>query len=141
MTATTCHRSRSNKTAVSVTTTASTTTSTSTAERAFENPLLLPIIDITPFEDDHDGDNTDHDLSSDNKKAKQVVAEQIAAACRTHGAFYVKSGDIGGLTETLRRDVFQAARDFFALPEAVKKDLSFAAGGDGLTRGYIGIGG
>ncbi|KAI8816486.1 uncharacterized protein EV422DRAFT_545418 [Fimicolochytrium jonesii] len=91
----------------------------------------LPVIDITPF-------STNAPAGQDSS-AKRDVGAQLAEACSQHGVFYLKSGDIGRLTNEKRLRTFEAAKQFFALPEEVKKAVPISPGG--FTRGYIGIGG
>ncbi|KAI9098870.1 hypothetical protein DFS34DRAFT_93066 [Phlyctochytrium arcticum] len=92
----------------------------------------LPIIDLTPF--DPSAPST-----PESQALKSSVAEQLAAACVMHGAFYIKSGSIGGLTRDMRKQVFDAAGHIFSLPDPIKKSIPIKPGG--FTRGYIGIGG
>ncbi|KAI8920890.1 hypothetical protein DFJ77DRAFT_447739 [Powellomyces hirtus] len=96
---------------------------------ADHNSLPLPLIDVSPF--------NGREASSEAQRA--AVAEELARACATHGAFYFKSGEIGKLTENARLKVFNAAQEFFALPDDVKNKIPIRAGG--FTRGYIPIGG
>ena len=66
------------------------------------NPL--PLIDIAP-------------LYGDDHQAWQQVAEQIDAACRDWGFFYITGHPIG---PARFKDLLDAAKTFFALPEAEK---------------------
>ncbi|KAJ3036656.1 hypothetical protein HDV00_002480 [Rhizophlyctis rosea] len=91
----------------------------------------LPIVDITPLAD-----------PSQPETARRSVVEQLSAACVYHGAFYVKSADIGGLTREFRSQVLDSARALFAVDDAVKEEFKVVRekGREGLTRGYIAMG-
>jgi isopenicillin N synthase-like dioxygenase len=54
------------------------------------------------------------------------VAEAIDAACRADGFFYIAGH---GVPEDLQRDLEEAARRFFALPEADKATVAMTEGG------------
>ncbi|TPX63686.1 hypothetical protein SpCBS45565_g06438 [Spizellomyces sp. 'palustris'] len=92
----------------------------------------LPIIDVTPFAQNASS-------NEDNAREKASTVEQLAAACVTYGAFYVKSGGLGNLTREFRKEVFSAAQDFFKLPQDTRNKIPIRSGG--FTRGYIGLGG
>ena len=72
----------------------------------------LPVIDVSPLVagDDHIGD----------------VAAEIDRACREFGFFYVEGH---GVDEDLLDRLDDAARAFFALPEADKAEIAMARGG------------
>ncbi|KAJ3057310.1 hypothetical protein HK097_009263 [Rhizophlyctis rosea] len=96
---------------------------------------FLPIIDITPL--------ADPNPSPPTAAARRSTIEQLSAACVYHGAFYIKSAEIGGLTRELRSKVFESAKRVFAVSESVKKEYNVVReeGKEGFTRGYIGVGG
>jgi isopenicillin N synthase-like dioxygenase len=65
------------------------------------------------------------------------AAEQIAEACRDSGFFYVTGH---GVPAQLSARLDAAAREFFALPEPVKLEISMARGGR-AWRGFFPVGG
>jgi isopenicillin N synthase-like dioxygenase len=73
--------------------------------------FYLPSVDITPFLED-----------PTSNAAKQVI-EDVRAACISTG-FFQMTGH--GVSETLQKDVFDAAAKFFSLPLDVKTDLNAA---------------
>ncbi|MGL1344654.1 2-oxoglutarate and iron-dependent oxygenase domain-containing protein, partial [Vibrio parahaemolyticus] len=60
------------------------------------------------------------------------VVREIGAACRDIGFFYVVAH---GVPDTLMRETFAMARDFFSLPEAQKSKASILASRH--NRGYV----
>jgi len=85
----------------------------------------LPLIDVAPLA----GDGT--------AGARAGVAEQIQAACRQHGFFYVTGH---GVPAGLLAGLAEASAEFFALPEADKMEIAMARGGR-AWRGYFPVGG
>jgi isopenicillin N synthase-like dioxygenase len=76
-------------------------------------------------------------LVNDAKMGAQVaVADQIGAACRTYGFFYV-SGH--GVPPELLDRLDSASRTFFALPEQQKLEISMSRGGR-AWRGFFPVG-
>jgi isopenicillin N synthase-like dioxygenase len=65
------------------------------------------------------------------------VPARIEAACRSSGFFYV-SGH--GVPATLRSSLDSSAREFFALPDAEKREIGMARGGR-AWRGWFPVGG
>jgi isopenicillin N synthase-like dioxygenase len=61
-----------------------------------------------------------------------IIAAELDKACKSHGVFYLQGHGI----ET--GDVLSAMKQFFALPQALKKSLAVKA--EGISRGYIGMG-
>jgi len=85
----------------------------------------LPVIDVAPLV----GDATAGE--------RAAVAEQIQAACRQHGFFYVTGH---GVRAELLAALAEASAAFFALPEAEKLQIAMARGGR-AWRGYFPVGG
>lgn len=79
----------------------------------------LPLIDVRAL------DGTDSAQIGD-------VVREIGAACRDIGFFYVVAH---GVPDTLMRETFAMARDFFSLPEAQKSKASILASRH--NRGYV----
>jgi len=86
----------------------------------------LPVIDVAPLAG---GDAT--------AAERAAVAEQIQAACRQHGFFYVTGH---GVRAELLAALAEASAAFFALPEAEKLQIAMARGGR-AWRGYFPVGG
>jgi isopenicillin N synthase-like dioxygenase len=84
----------------------------------------LPVIDVSP-------------LLNGGDDARRAVAEQIGAACRDLGFFYVSGHAIA--QATLDR-LAQASHRFFALPEAEKMKIAMRHGGR-AWRGFFPVGG
>jgi isopenicillin N synthase-like dioxygenase len=84
----------------------------------------LPVIDVSPV------------VGGSNAAAEQAVAQQIQAACRSYGFFYVTGH---GVPAALLADLDRASREFFALPEPEKLEISMARGGR-AWRGYFPVG-
>lgn len=78
----------------------------------------IPVIDIAP-------------LAGTDAAAAQQTAALIGAACREVGFFYVAGHSV---PPALSAAVFDAARDFFARPEAEKRKVLYSATGN---RGYV----
>lgn len=85
---------------------------------------VLPIIDMAP-------------LFSPGDAGRTSVAHQIEEACRRTGFFYVRNH---GISDDLIAMLARASREFFALPEDVKLQISMAHGGR-AWRGYFPVGG
>lgn len=84
----------------------------------------LPVIDVTPLvAGDHDNGN---DRDNAGTPGIDAVAAAIDAACREVGFFYIAGH---GVEPGLRRSLDDAARRFFALPEAAKARIAMAASG------------
>jgi isopenicillin N synthase-like dioxygenase len=83
----------------------------------------LPVIDVAPL------------LKQDGGAAH--TAEQIAAACRESGFFYVTGH---GVPDELIARLDESSRAFFALPEAEKMRIAMAHGGR-AWRGFFPVGG
>lgn len=81
--------------------------------------LDIPLIDISG-------------LRSDRLDDRRMVAAELGAACREVGFFYVTNH---GLPDAVRDGVFAAARQFFALPLALKQEVSYTRSRH--NRGYI----
>jgi isopenicillin N synthase-like dioxygenase len=77
----------------------------------------IPIIDIAA-------------LWADDLPARQAVADQIGAACRLHGFFYV----VGAPITALLPRMLEQERAFFALPAQEKAALALDARGRGYKR-------
>src|SRR5215469_7507086 len=84
----------------------------------------LPVIDVAPL--------TGGAVSG----AAGVVAEQIQAACREHGFFYVTGH---GVPAELLDQLAAASAEFFALPVADKLEIDMVRGGR-AWRGYFPVG-
>jgi isopenicillin N synthase-like dioxygenase len=82
----------------------------------------LPVIDVSPLRDGSD---------------PVVVADQIGAACRDNGFFYV-SGH--GVPDELLGRLDALSRQFFALAEPAKLEISMDRGGR-AWRGFFPVGG
>ncbi|MFE8601477.1 2-oxoglutarate and iron-dependent oxygenase domain-containing protein [Archangium violaceum] len=91
--------------------------------RGFEQ---VPVIDVRALVD-----------SSSTLAERQAVAEQMGAACRQSGFFYVVGH---GVDEALQRRLETASRRFFALPVEEKLAIRMARGG-AAWRGYFPVGG
>lgn len=84
-------------------------------------PQALPVIDLSLLGDEgHDS----------------AVARQVAEACRRAGFFYVVGH---GIDRRLLEDLVGAAREFFALPEEEKAEISMSLGGR-AWRGFFPVG-
>jgi isopenicillin N synthase-like dioxygenase len=84
----------------------------------------LPVIDIAPLADGAPGG------------AGTAVAEQIQAACRERGFFYMTGH---GVPAELTDQLTDASAEFFALPVADKLEIAMAHGGR-AWRGYFPVG-
>ena len=82
--------------------------------------MRLPDIDIAPF------------LSPSTTAERESVVNALKEACTKYGAFYLSNHGID--TDA----TMQKMKDFFALPEAIKKNIAVKPGG--FSRGYIGMG-
>lgn len=89
----------------------------------------LPVIDVSPLLAAAAG--------PESEAGRQRVAEEIGAACRESGFFYV-SGH--GMPAELVDRLDAAARRFFALPEEVKDEIRMERGGR-AWRGFFPVGG
>ena len=79
---------------------------------------MIPIIDISP-------------LVSKDTRQDSVISE-IRNACETIGFFYV----IGhGISRDVQAKIFSTAREFFALPESIKRSVDVAK--SRCFRGYV----
>jgi isopenicillin N synthase-like dioxygenase len=87
--------------------------------------LALPVIDVAPLTGGGTG------------TATGTVAEQIQAACRDRGFFYVTGH---GVPADLLAELSAASAEFFALPVADKMEIAMARGGR-AWRGYFPVGG
>ena len=87
--------------------------------------MSVPLIDVAPL------------VRADTDSSVHAVAEAIDSACRELGFFLITGHDID---PQLRRDLDEAAREFFALPEQTKADIAMP--GAGLAwRGWFPVGG
>ncbi len=86
--------------------------------------VSLPVIDIGP-------------LVGGSEAGRVAVAEQIQAACRRRGFFYVTGH---GVPAGLLADLSDASAEFFALPVADKLEIAMVRGGR-AWRGYFPVGG
>ncbi len=84
----------------------------------------LPVIDMSPL------------FAADGTAARAAVADAIRAACRAHGFFYVTGH---GVPEAVLRALDDASRQFFALPELQKMEITMARGGP-AWRGFFPVG-
>jgi len=84
----------------------------------------LPVIDVGPL------------LSGAPAAALAAVAEQIQAACRERGFFYVTGH---GVPAGLLDELAEASAEFFALPAADKLEIAMAHGGR-AWRGFFPVG-
>jgi isopenicillin N synthase-like dioxygenase len=87
------------------------------------SPLALPVIDVGP-------------LGAGRQSAAAAVAEQIQAACRDRGFFYVTGH---GVPSGLLAELADASAEFFALPLADKLEIDMERGGR-AWRGYFPVG-
>jgi isopenicillin N synthase-like dioxygenase len=85
----------------------------------------LPVIDMRPLVDGRP------------VTAMAAVAEQIQAACRERGFFYVTGH---GVPSGMLADLAAASAEFFALPLADKLEIAMERGGR-AWRGYFAVGG
>jgi isopenicillin N synthase-like dioxygenase len=85
----------------------------------------LPVIDVAPLA----GDGTAGE--------RAAAAGRIRAACREYGFFYVTGH---GIPEELLAELAAAGAEFFALPEADKRQIAMARGGR-AWRGWFPVGG
>lgn len=83
----------------------------------------VPIIDVAPL--------------VGGPGSAEAVAQQIGAACRAHGFFYVVGH---GVDEALCRRLESLSREFFALPDERKAAVRMALGGR-AWRGWFPLGG
>jgi isopenicillin N synthase-like dioxygenase len=88
-------------------------------------PAALPVIDVAPL------------LDGAVSGAAGGVAEQIQAACRERGFFYVTGH---GVPAELLDQLAAASAEFFALPVADKMEIAMERGGR-AWRGYFPVGG
>jgi isopenicillin N synthase-like dioxygenase len=84
----------------------------------------LPVIDVGPL------------VSGGQPAALAQVAEQIQAACRDRGFFYVTGHGVG---DGLVAELADASAEFFALPLARKLEIAMDRGGR-AWRGYFPVG-
>jgi isopenicillin N synthase-like dioxygenase len=89
------------------------------------SPTTLPVIDLSAL-----------DAPAEPSQAQADLAQQLDAACRTHGFFYLRGH---GLPPALIDAIFDVSRRFFALPLQTKSRWHVAQSG-GLVRGYDPIG-
>lgn len=82
----------------------------------------LPLIDVAPL------------VHRSSEQAQ--VAEALGAACRAHGFFYITGH---GVDLSLQRQLEEASRAFFALPEQEKLAIHMPKGGR-AWRGYFPVG-
>jgi len=82
----------------------------------------IPIIDVGPL--------------VAGARGQREVAQQLGAACREHGFFYVVKH---GVDEALQRRLEQLSCEFFALDVAAKMQIRMALGGR-AWRGYFRVG-
>src|SRR5215472_5700208 len=85
----------------------------------------LPVVDVAPL------------AGGTGTAATGTVAEQIQAACRDRGFFYVTGH---GVPAELLAELAAASAEFFALPVADKMEITMARGGR-AWRGYFPVGG
>jgi isopenicillin N synthase-like dioxygenase len=81
----------------------------------------LPVIDVSG-------------LNSRELSQRRRIAAELGRACREVGFFYIVNH---GIPDSVRDVVFEAARTFFALPVAVKEEISIKRSPH--NRGYIAI--
>jgi isopenicillin N synthase-like dioxygenase len=94
------------------------------------HPGTLPVIDMAPLAN---GEAAPPQAQA----ARAQVAQQIQAACRDHGFFYVTGhGVAAGLVDELA----EASAQFFALPVPEKMEIAMERGGR-AWRGYFPVGG
>ena len=82
----------------------------------------IPVIDVSG-------------LRASGPEPRRTAATALGRACREVGFFYVTGH---GIPEALRRNVFDAARRLFALPDAEKERVSVKLSPH--NRGYVGFG-
>jgi isopenicillin N synthase-like dioxygenase len=87
-------------------------------------PAALPVIDVGPL------------VNHGDAAEAAVVAEQIQAACRDRGFFYVTGHGVG---DGLLAELADASAEFFALPLAGKLEIAMERGGR-AWRGYFPVG-
>jgi isopenicillin N synthase-like dioxygenase len=85
----------------------------------------LPVIDVAPL------------VAGPGAPGARAVAEQIQAACRDRGFFYVTGH---GVPAELLDELTDASAEFFALPVAAKMEIAMERGGR-AWRGYFPVGG
>src|SRR5580704_19199154 len=88
------------------------------------HPAALPVVDVGPL------------VGAASGGARAAVAEQIQAACRDRGFFYVTGH---GVPAELLDELAGASAEFFALPAADKTEIVMALGGR-AWRGYFPVG-
>jgi isopenicillin N synthase-like dioxygenase len=81
----------------------------------------LPVLDISG-------------LAATDPAARRATAEHLGAACREAG-FFLATGH--RIPDALRDGLFDAARAFFALPEARKEEISIRHSPH--NRGYVAL--
>jgi len=89
-----------------------------------DGPAGLPVIDVAPL------------AGGGSATACAAVAEQIQAACRERGFFYVTGH---GVPADLLDELAAAASEFFTLPAAAKMEIAMERGGR-AWRGYFPVG-
>jgi isopenicillin N synthase-like dioxygenase len=89
-----------------------------------EDSATLPVIDVAPL------------AGGEHGRAAAAVAEQIEAACRDRGFFYVTGH---GVPADLLAELAGASAEFFALPLADKLEIAMERGGR-AWRGYFPVG-
>jgi isopenicillin N synthase-like dioxygenase len=99
------------------------------------SPTELPVIDVAPLAGE--GLANDDRSPAAQAVAAEAVAEQIQAACRTHGFFYVTGH---GVPTDVLAGLADASAEFFALPVADKLEIGMERGGR-AWRGYFPVGG
>jgi isopenicillin N synthase-like dioxygenase len=90
-----------------------------------EDWSALPVVDVGPV------------VGGGSEAAVAAVAEQIQAACRDRGFFYVTGH---GVPPDLIAELADASAEFFALPLAGKLEIAMEHGGR-AWRGYFPVGG
>jgi isopenicillin N synthase-like dioxygenase len=90
-----------------------------------EDSAALPVIDIRPL------------VGGGSATGKAGVADQIQAACRERGFFYVTGH---GVPASMLADLADASAEFFALPLQDKLEIAMERGGR-AWRGYFPVGG
>ena len=102
--------------------------------------LALPVIDVAPLVGGGAGTaagTVSASTVSANTVSANTVAEQIQAACRDRGFFYVTGH---GVPAGLLAEQAAASAEFFALPAADKMEIAMVRGGQ-AWRGYFPVGG
>jgi isopenicillin N synthase-like dioxygenase len=84
----------------------------------------LPVVDVSPL------------LGGGQAEATARAADQIQAACRDRGFFYVTGH---GVPARLVAELADASAEFFALPQAAKLEIAMERGGR-AWRGYFPVG-